>query len=92
MSQCVDCRFGRNLTLKCPWFAAHLGPDTSFFGLVVTTMSAETLQSKAWSCATLEAGAKSALGTAGVDLQSMDAEQLERTLKDQLLLYLLWWG
>jgi len=55
-------------------------------------MSTETLQSKAWSCATLEAGAKSALGTAGVDLQSMDAEQLERTLKDQLLLYLLWWG
>lgn len=57
----------------------------------MTTMSRETLQSKAWSCGSLEAGVKSALGTAGIDLQSMGAEQLEQTLKDQLLL-LLGWG
>jgi len=53
-------------------------------------MSTHTLQSRAWSCGSLEKGVKACAATAGLDLtamKDMTPEELERTLKDQLVLF-----
>lgn len=52
------------------------------FFTLVTRMSRQTLESRAWSCGTLEAGAEACAELAGLDLSKMNQAQLEKTLKD----------
>ena len=61
----------------------------SVLDIALGIMSTHTLQSRAWSCRSLEAGAQACAQSAGLDLEamkSMSPEVLETTVKEQLVL------
>ena len=67
-------------------------PKAGKFFTLVTRMSSQTLESRAWSCGTSEAGADACAAMAGLDLSKMNRAQLEKTLKDLENCSLLLWS